>query len=303
VKLAIAGCGRITGVGYAAALRHAPGVELIAVADPDRDRRERVAASAPGEPRPYATVAAMLDTASPDALVVASPPECHLEHAELACAAGIPALVEKPPGRDAAEAERLAALEPAVWVGFNRRFSHLADLAPRVPASGELELSLRLSYRRASWRAHEVSDDALGDLGPHLADLAACLLGGELRSARAGSIGHDRARAELTGARGSATIVCQTDSPWVERVEVRRRSGELSARSIHGGVARGALARLRGNEHPLVESLARQLRALGRVVSGEGGGMLATAREGVTAMRAVDAARVSARGGGAAVAI
>ncbi len=101
----------------------------------------------------------------------------------------IPALVEKPPGRDAAEAERLAALEPAVWVGFNRRFSHLAVLAPRVPENGELEVSLRLSYRRASWRAHEVSDDALGDLGPHLADLAACLLGGELSSARADSIG------------------------------------------------------------------------------------------------------------------
>jgi predicted dehydrogenase len=303
VKLAIAGCGRISQIGYAAALRHSPDAELCAVADPDRGRREQLAAAAPGAPRAYESVRAMLTAARPDAVLIASPPQCHLEHAQLACAAGIPALVEKPPGLDAAEAERLAALEPAVWVGFNRRFSHLAAVAPRVPASGDLELSMRLCYRRASWRAHEVRDDALADLGPHLADLAACLLGGELSSVRARTVDRDHARLELTGARGSARILCRTDTAWVERVEVRRSSGELSARSVHGGVARGALARLRGGEHPLVASLARQLRALAGVVRGEGGGMLATAREGVTAMRALDAARASARGGGTVVAL
>jgi predicted dehydrogenase len=303
VKLAIAGCGRITQVGYAAALRHVPGAELCAVADPDRDRRERVASVAPGSASAYESVASLLDAERPDALLIASPPECHLGHAEQACAAGVPVLVEKPPGRDAAEAERLAALEPAVWVGFNRRFTHLAAVAPRVPESGELELTLRLSYRRASWRPHEVRDDALGDLGPHLADLAACLLGGELRSARARSLDRERARIDLTGARGSARIACRTDAAWNERIEVRRSSGELSARSVHGGIARGALARVRGGEHPLVASLARQLRALAGVVRGEGGGMLATAREGVTAMKALDAARASATSGGAVVAL
>ncbi|HEX6116625.1 MAG TPA: Gfo/Idh/MocA family oxidoreductase [Solirubrobacterales bacterium] len=301
MKLAIAGCGRISQVGYAPALRQVAGAELCAVADPDPGRRDRLAASAPGEARAYESVAAMLDGSSPDAIVIASPPARHAEQAELASAAGIPALVEKPPGRDAGEAERLAELDPPVWVGFNRRFSHLTAVAPRVPASGELELSLRLCYRRGSWRAHEVSEDALGDLGPHLADLAACLLGGELRSARARSIEPDRARIELTGDRGSARVVCRTDSAWAERVEVRRSSGELSARSVHGGVARSTFARLRGGEHPLVTSLARQLRALAGVVRGEGGGMLATAREGVTAMRALDAARASAMDGGEVV--
>jgi predicted dehydrogenase len=302
VKLAIAGCGRITEIGYAPALRRSPGVELCAVADPDRSRGERVAARVSGDPGIFGSVAEMVEETAPDALLIASPPECHLEHAQLATTAGIPVLVEKPPGRDAAEAERLADLGPAVWVGFNRRFSHLAAVASRVPAEGELELRMRLSYRRASWRAHEVRDDALGDLGPHLVDLAACLLGGELSSATARSVDRDSARVELTGARGSARFVCQTDAPWVERVEVRS-SGGVSARSVHGGVARGALSRLRRGEHPLVASLARQLRALGSVVRGEGGGMLATARDGVTAMRAVDAARASASGGGAAVAI
>jgi predicted dehydrogenase len=235
--------------------------------------------------------------------VIASPPDHHVEQAQLAATAGVPVLVEKPPGRDAAEAQKLAALEPPVYVGFNRRFSHLTTVAPRVPAEGELRLTLRLSYRRASWRAHQVCDDALGDLGPHLADLAACLLGGELRSARAAAVGPERARVELTGARGSARLVCRTDSAWAERVEVRRPSGELSARSVHGGPARATLARLRRTDHPLVDSLAHQLRALAGTLHGEERGALATARDGVVAMRALDAARASARSGNEEVAL
>lgn len=302
MRLAIAGCGRISQAGYVPALRHVDGAELCALADPDRGRREQLAAATGGTPA-FESVAALLERTRPDAIVIASPPAEHVTQAELAAAAGVPALVEKPPGRDAAEAERIAALDPPAWIGFNRRFSHLSSVAPRVPASGELDLMMRLSYRRASWSAHEVRDDALGDLGPHLADLAACLLGGELRSARAQSIDPERARIELTGARGSARLVCETDSAWVERVEVRRGSGELSARSIHGGVARTAVARLRRGEHPLVASLARQLRALAGALRGEGEGGLATAREGVVAMKALDAARASALGGGAAVSL
>ena len=302
MKLAIAGCGRISQVGYAPALRRVGGAELCALADPDRERREGLAA-ATGDPPTFDTVAELLDRTSPDAIVIASPPDHHVEQAQLAAAAGVPALVEKPPGRDAAEAEELAALEPPVYVGFNRRFSHLTAIAPRVPAEGELRLSLRLSYRRASWRAHQVRDDALADLGPHLADLAACLLGGELRSARAAAVAPERARVELTGARGSARLVCRTDSAWVERVEVRRPSGELSARSVHGGAARAAIGRLRRSDHPLVDSLAGQLRALAGTLRGEEHGALATGRDGVVAMRALDAARKSAHNGNEEVAL
>jgi predicted dehydrogenase len=302
VKLAIAGCGRISQVGYAAAVRRLSGAELCALADPDRARREHLAAATGGPPT-FATVAELLDRTRPDAIVIASPPDHHVEQAQLAATAGVPVLVEKPPGRDAAEAEKLAALDLPVYVGFNRRFSHLNAVAPRVPPEGELRLTLRLSYRRASWRAHEVRDDALGDLGPHLADLAACLLGGELRSVRASSVAPERARVELTGARGSARLVCRTDSAWVERVEVRRPSGQLSARSVHGGAARGTIARVRRKEHPLVGSLAGQLRALAGSLRGEGRGGLATARDGVVAMRALDAARASARCGNEVVAL
>lgn len=283
------------------ALRHASQWRLSAVADPDPGRRSQLAAAADPAARAYASVAELVEAERPDALVVASPPHLHLEHAELAARTGALVLVEKPPGLSAEEARRLGSLG-RVRVGFNRRFSHLRAVARGVPATGPLELSLRISYRRGAWRPHQVSDDALADLGPHLADLAGCLLGGEIERARADEVGPRRAVAELAGPRGRAVIRCETDSPWVERVEVRDASGDIAARSVHGGIARNVASRLRGGEHPLVESLAGQLGALARVARGEDDPELAGPADGAHAMAAIEAARRSGANGGGWVA-
>ena len=303
LRLAIAGCGRISELGHLPAIRHVPQVSLCAVADPDRSRRERLASLAPGDPRAFESVADMVAATRLDAVIVASPPELHLEHAEIASAAGARVLVEKPPGRGREEAERLMGLDPAVWVGFNRRFSHLPALVDRVPADGELRVRMRIAYRRASWRPHEVRDDALADLGPHLADLARCLLGGELSAARAPAVDSARARVELVGARGTAEAECATDAPWGERIEVRDRAGRLAARSVQGGPLRAAAARLGRREHPLVDSLTRQLSSFARAARGNGDAPLATARDGARAMAALDAARRSAARGGVLVSV
>jgi predicted dehydrogenase len=301
LRLAIVGCGRISELGHLPAIRRVPEVRLCAVADPDRSRRERLARLAFGDPPGFESVADMVTATRPDAVIVASPPELHLEHAEIASAAGARVLVEKPPGLGREEAERLALLDPPVWVGFNRRFSHLPALFGRVPADGELALRMRIAYRRASWRPHEVRDDALADLGPHLADLAGCLLGGELSAARAPSVESRCARVELVGARGTAEVECVIDAPWGERVDVRHRDGRLAARSVQGGPLRGVAARLGRREHPLVDSLTRQLRSFARAAGGNGDAALATARDGARAMRALDAARRSAAQGGVLV--
>ena len=278
-----------------------PEWRLSGVADPDPDRRTSLAAHAGEGVRAYASVAELVEAERPDALVVASPPRLHLEHAELAARAGALALVEKPPGTSAEEASRLGSLG-RVRIGFNRRFSHLRTVNGRVPRTGPLELRLRISYRRGAWRPHAVRDDALADLGPHLADLAGCLLGGEIEGARAGEITARSASVELAGPRGRAVLRCETDASWSERVEVRDGSGRVAARSVHGGVARNIGSRLRRGEHPLVDSLTRQLRALARVARGEQAPELAEAPDGARAMAAIEAARRSAADGGGWVA-
>ena len=41
----------------------------------------------------------------------------------------------------------MAALDPAPWIGFNRRFEPgLARLRSKVPAKGELDLSIELHH-------------------------------------------------------------------------------------------------------------------------------------------------------------
>jgi myo-inositol 2-dehydrogenase/D-chiro-inositol 1-dehydrogenase len=122
----------------------ARGIEIAAVADP----------TARGEARRVGTPpeSELLASGPLDGIVICCTPERHEEAATQAVAAGLEALVEKPLASDAAGALRLAALAPAPYAGFNRRFDQGVRLARHVPAAGELELQLVLHYRRAAWR-------------------------------------------------------------------------------------------------------------------------------------------------------
>ena len=292
LRIGIVGCGRIAELGYLPATAGADSVELVAVADPDERRRRQLAAAAGA--LAHATVEEVL-AGGVDAVVIASPPDRHLEHARLAAAAGLPCLVEKPPAPDASGARELAALEPAPWIGFNRRFDGLGRLRAAIPQEGPLELDLELHYRRNSWRPIEVRDDALADLGAHLADLAVFLSGGGAARVRAASASAERASVELELARGRALLRAATDRPHRERAVARRPGGEELAATSTPGSLRALAGRLRGREHPLVASLRAQLEAFAGAARGGDPGVLATARDGLRAMLLVDEARVMAR--------
>lgn len=169
VRLGLIGCGRIAERGYIPALRRAEGLRLAAVADPVAKRRERAAPGIPG----FRSAAELLEAQAADALVLATPVAAHLPDARLAAEYGIPVLIEKPPARTAGEAAELAALSPSPWIAFNRRFEpELRALRRAAETAGRVEVSLLLRARKGSWRAYEVDDDVLLNLGPHLVDLA-----------------------------------------------------------------------------------------------------------------------------------
>jgi predicted dehydrogenase len=295
LRLAIAGCGRLAELGYLPAIAGAGGVELAAVADPRAERRDLITRLA-GKGRrsrgvaTHADVADLLEAGGVEALVVASPPVVHLEHARLASEAGVACLVEKPPAPDLAAAERLAALDRPPWIGFNRRFQHAAPLLGAVPADGPVELFLELRYRRASWGAVSIRDDALLDLAPHLVDLALLLTGAPTATVRAARLTPERAELELDTGRGRARIRCATDRAHRERVVVRRPGGGRIAATRAGGLVRGAATRLPAVAHPLVASLRSQLAAFAAAARGADAGLLATAEDGARAMRVIEAA-------------
>jgi predicted dehydrogenase len=299
LRLGLVGCGRLAELGYIPAAQAAPGVEIVAVADPDRTRRGVVAGKLGVSG--HARLGELLAATPLDGLVVCTPAEQHEEVAALAAQAGLTALVEKPPAPDAAGALRIAALSPAPFIAFNRRFDQGLELLRSVPPGGDLSMRMVLHYRRSSWRPVARADDALLDLGPHLIDLALFLTGSLPVAVRANAT-RERAGIVLATTRAEIQIECATDRPHHELVEIRSAGGRLTGRAVSAGRARGALARLT-KAHPLVRSLRLQLEAYARALRGADPGALATAAEGAAVMRVLDAARRSDAVGGETVAV
>ena len=312
MRLGIAGCGRIAERGYVPAALAAEGVTIAAFADPSRERLDhclRLWDEGGCKARGFADLDSLLTAEPVDLLVVAAPLDLHVPLAEEAAAAGVRALVEKPPAPDLASTLRLAELEPEPALAFNRRFLQGVELRDSIPAEGWIELDLELRFKQGAWGAHEVRDEALLDAGIHLIDLACYLSGATPIAVRQAEIAPQRASFELELSRGRARIECATDRSHREVVSVRDRSGRTLAHSAWGGL-RSRLSGLTGRPDPLVLSIQRQLEALrdpafvlSSGISPKGRTPLATPADAVTAMAIAEAARRSAALGGAEVTV
>ena len=269
------------------------------MADPAADRRVRLAPAVPG----FDDVDALLASVELDLVVVATPPGMHETIAAAASAVGVPSLVEKPPAGDAAGAAALAALRPAPWIGFNRRFDpDVGRLRAMAIATRATQVDVELSIDPLRWASFEGSPNALVDLGPHAADLACWTTGRSPRRVR--SRAPDGASSsfvlELDGQR---RVSASRTGPAGARRCAWARDRRPSISAVAGIVerARRALARAPG---PLVESLRAQLEAAGRAVRGEPADpRLASAAEGARVMAVLDAAARAEREPGSWVAV
>jgi predicted dehydrogenase len=297
VRIGLVGCGRVAEFGYLPAFRQAKGVKLAAVADVNQARCKDIA---PGVPARGST-RALIDAGGLDAVVISTPTRFHLADARCAAEAGLPALLEKPPGLDVGEAGAVCALNPPPWIGFNRRFDPMIRrVKDELPRDAEIRLELELHYRRTSWKPFDMHDDALLDLGPHLIDLTRWLTGGEIRRARVLSLRDRGVEFEVGLARGHARISCSSNSPYRERIEVKNSRGRVIGSYRRGGLLSAIAGRLSSNrENPLVTPMVGQLEAFGRAVRGiSPGTSLATAADGLEVMSVIDAVRRSAVQGG-----
>jgi predicted dehydrogenase len=298
IRLGLVGCGRVAEFGYLPAFRHAMGVKLARVADPNQTRCKDIA---PGVPA-HESIRALINAGDVDALIIATPTRFHLADARCAAEAGLPALLEKPPGLNIGEASVVRALNPPPWIAFNRRFEPgITRLKDELPRHNNIHLRLELHYRRGAWKPFDMHDDALLDLGPHLIDLARWLTDSEILWARALSLHEHRVEFEVRLARGHAAIACSNNSPYRERIDLKSSRGRLNCSYKRGGILSGILAKLQPHrENPLVRPMVGQLEAFGRAVRGKlAGTSLATAADGLAVMSVIDAIRRSAVQGGA----
>lgn len=292
VRVGLVGCGRVAECGYLPAFRLVRGIALVGITDVNPSRCRTLAPQIPA----YENIQSLIRAGGMDALVISVPTRFHLEYARCAAEAGIPSLVEKPPGVDMQEAKAMQALKPTPWVAFNRRFEPaLMALKESIPHVQGFRLRLELHYRRTTWKPFDMHDDALLDLGPHLIDLARLLAESEVRSARTLSLGRQHAKFELELSRGRAVVACSTNRPYRERMEITDENGRSLASYRRGGIVSGILVRLRPKaENPLVRSLVGQLEAFAQVVRGGSSGSLGSAADGVAVMSVIEAVRLSA---------
>lgn len=288
VRVGLVGCGRLAERGYVPALAQTDAVSLAAVADLDAARCESIA---PGVPA-YAAVGDLLAVAEVELLVLAHAASAHVADACAAAAAGVASLVEKPPARTAAEAKPLIGLEPAAWMGFNRRFEPaIATMRTQLAAAPPAALELELSVLPSAWAAFGGSEDVLLDLGPHVVDLALWLTGRGALGVRVQRVTERDAAFDLDLGDTRASVRVSHGHAWREVVVARDGRGRAVARLERGGLARRVAARVRtGRSGPLVGSLAAQLAAAATAVrGGPVDSRLASAAEGVLVLTVLDA--------------
>jgi predicted dehydrogenase len=297
VRLGLVGCGRLAEQGYVPALAALDGVVVTGVADPDGERRTRVAAAVGGA-RAVSMLATLLDGEALDGIVIASPADFHADDAELAAGAGLPTLVEKPPADDVAGAQAIASLDPAPWIAFNRRFDPGARALRDSVAGAPVDITASIAYRRSGWRPHVVTDDALLDLGPHVIDWVTWIADCPVVEVLEASVGRRRATAHLRLGRGTARISVATDRPHAERIEVRNPSGTVVGEHRLGGVVAAVRGRITGvGATTMVSTLTDELAAFATAIRTGTHPDLGTAGEGLAVMRTIDAIRATSRTG------
>src|SRR6266566_54015 len=124
IRWGLIGCGDVAEHKSGPGFQQAADSALVAVMRRDASRAADFAARH-GVPRWYSDARALVDDPEVDAVSIATPPSSHLELALLACAAGKPALVEKPMALNHAECVRMVkafrAAGVPLFVAYYRR--------------------------------------------------------------------------------------------------------------------------------------------------------------------------------------
>jgi len=332
IRLALAGAGLI-GRRHADAIAQAPGVRLVAVADPmgeDWGRGRGLAW--------HADIDALIAMERPDGLIVATPNRAHVEAGMAAVAAGIPALIEKPVADTVAEAARLVEAARGAGVpllaGHHRRHNPLIRAAKARIEAGEIGRAVTAQatcwlykpddYFDVAWRTQAGAGPVFINL-IHDVDLMRHLVGEVTavqaadRNAVRGHAVEDTAAAILHfegGALGTVSVSDTVVAPWSwEMTSAENPAYPQTGESCYliGGT-RGALSVPDGtgwSQEPRgwwetmdracpgvrdTDPLVAQIEHFARVIRGEEA-PLVSAEEGMRSLAVIEAIGRSARSG------
>ncbi|MDX1531773.1 MAG: Gfo/Idh/MocA family oxidoreductase, partial [Rhodothermales bacterium] len=108
LPIGLIGCGRVAQRIHLRALRALRGVRVVALAEPDPERRRQASRLVP-EAAPFADHESLLATSGAEAVVVSAPPPLHAAIAQAALEAGRHVYLEKPGATSLTEADAVVA--------------------------------------------------------------------------------------------------------------------------------------------------------------------------------------------------
>lgn len=161
VRFGIVSTARIGRNWVIPALQAVPETQVVAISSRDVSRAEDVAREF-GIPHAHGSLAELLANERVEAVYIPTPNSSHVEEAILAARAGKHVLCEKPLALDAAEAERLAAVQRETGVHMTEAF--MVRYHPRWIAAREIVRSGRLGRVTQIHATYSVLNDDANDI-------------------------------------------------------------------------------------------------------------------------------------------
>ncbi|WP_058300878.1 Gfo/Idh/MocA family protein [Gorillibacterium timonense] len=230
-RVGVIGIGSIAHMFHLENYRNHPDVELVAVADTDKERADKAAADF-DVPRAYGSAEEMFASEELDAVSICTFNQSHVPLALLALKHGVDVLLEKPMAMNVEEALSLkgAAAESGrvVMVGMSHRYRNDAQVIHAAVQNGELGeiyfAKTRILRRRGvplGWfTASEYSGGGpMMDIGVHVLDLAWWLMGCPEPDKVVGKLFHKIAPYETDGVSGYVAYSHENKEEGVYDVE------------------------------------------------------------------------------------
>jgi predicted dehydrogenase len=272
LRVALLGCGRIAQLSHLKVLTADPDVQVVAMADPDKNARDWAAGVVPSA-KVHADFRELLRDGGADAVIVALPTPLHKDAAVQALQSGLHLYLEKPiaatpaDAREIIDAWRKTSLTAAI--GFNCRSNALyRELKQAVEArEAGTPVAVRTALTAcwpsaATWRLNpDNGGGALLELASHHVDLLRFIFGDEIATVSATTWSNGREdEAAMLQLRLSSGLVAQTlvsyGTAEEDRVEVYASSGKLVVDRYDSLVVERKPARSAGG----IQSAVRRMR-------------------------------------------
>lgn len=178
INVGVIGVGNM-GKHHARVYAEIEGVDLVAVADLDKNNGRRIARKF--NCRYYDSVSRLLDTENLDAATIAAPTSMHRDVALECIERGVPVLIEKPIAESVASAQKIIKQSEksnvVVCVGHIERFNPVVGMLKTLVRQGKFGKIIAINTKRVGLYPSQITDtDVIVDLAVHDIDVCTFIL-------------------------------------------------------------------------------------------------------------------------------